>query len=108
LPHPPPWPRPRAPADPACMPNDPPRLLPLLRPPALAMAAGVSLALAAGLMLPELVHCKFASEDNACHATHWPGLRAWLAVALMLYATWLAAVLTNPWLPRAPRWRGWG
>ena len=93
---------------PPTAPTTTPSRYPLLRGPALAMAAAVSLALAAGLMLPELVNCKFASEDNTCHATHLPGQRACLAVAFMLYSLWLGAVLSHPWLPRAPRLRSGG
>lgn len=89
-------------------PTPAPSKRPLLSRQALAVAAAVSLALAAGLMLPELVNCKFASEDSLCHATHMPARRAWLAVAVMLYSLWLGAVLSQPWLPRAPQRRGAG
>jgi sensor histidine kinase YesM len=89
------------------MPLSPPRLT-LLSRPALAIAAMACLALAGGLMLPELVNCKFASEDNICRARNLPGVRAWLAVGFMLYVLWLGAALSHPWLPRSPRWRRWG
>jgi sensor histidine kinase YesM len=82
--------------------------LTLLSRPALAIAAMACLALAGGLMLPELVTCKFASEDNICRARNLPGVRAWLAVGFMLYVLWLGAALSHPWLPRSPRWRRWG
>lgn len=89
----------------------PPSLLPALRTPllhrrALALAAAACLLLAAGLMLPGVVRCKFASEDDLCLRT--PGLRAWLAVACMLFVLWCGTALTHAWLPRAPGWRRWG
>jgi len=86
----------------------PSRRYALLTPTALALAVGACLALAGGLLLPELVNCKFASEDNACRAEHLYGLRAWLAVSFMLYALWLGTAISQPWLPPAPRWRRWG
>ena len=79
---------------------------PLLQRPALALAAAVCLLLTAGLMLPTLVQCKFASEDNVC--LRLPGLRAWFSVACMLFVMWCGTALTHGWLPRAPRWRPWG
>ena len=88
---------------PAALPRDS-----LLRPRALALAAGLSLALAAALMLPEVVHCGFASEDNVCRAGLMPSRRAVAAIAVMLFSVWLGAALTHPWLPRASPWRGWG
>lgn len=79
---------------------------PLLQRPALALAAAACLLLTTGLMLPSLVQCKFASEDNAC--LRLPGLRAWLSVASMLFVMWCGTALTHAWLPRAPRWRPLG
>lgn len=79
---------------------------PLLQRPALAAAAAACLALAGGLMLPDLVNCKFASEDNVC--TRLPGLRAWFGVALMLFVMWCGTALSHRWLPRAPQPRRWG
>ncbi len=89
------------------MPTPSPRYA-LLRPTALAVAASACLALAGGLLMPDLVNCKFASEDQACAATHLHGARSWLAVSFMLYTLWLGAALSQPWLPRAPRRRRWG
>lgn len=79
---------------------------PLLSRPALTLAALACSALAAALMLPAVVHCKFAGEDSAC--LHPPGLRAWLAVALMLFAMWCGTALSHAWLPRDPARRRWG
>jgi signal transduction histidine kinase len=92
------------------MPFQPSRFT-LLRPSALAVTALACLALAGALLLPEVVHCKFASEDNICHAGLMPSRRAWLAIAVMLYAIWLGAALSHPWLPpsqRLPRAHRWG
>ncbi|MGM9483592.1 sensor histidine kinase [Roseateles sp. NT4] len=80
----------------------------LLSPAALAVAAGACLVLAGGLLMPDLVNCKFAGEDQVCAATPLHGVRSWLAVSFMLYMLWLAAALSQPWLPRAPRQRRWG
>ncbi|HEY8878712.1 MAG TPA: histidine kinase [Roseateles sp.] len=80
----------------------------LLSRPALVLAAGACLVLAGGLLMPDLVNCKFASEDNACSLRQLPGLRAWLGVGFMLFTLWLGAALSHPWLPRSPRWRRWG
>lgn len=79
---------------------------PLLRRPALTLAAATCAALAAGLLLPTVVSCKFASEDDFC--LHPPGLRAWLAVWAMLFTVWCGTALSHPWLPRAAPWRPWG
>lgn len=89
------------------MPSTSPRHA-LLSGPALIAAAIGSLALAAALMLPEMVNCRFASEDNGCYAGRLPGFRAWLSVGLMLYTLWLAAAITHLWLPNEPRWHRLG
>jgi signal transduction histidine kinase len=84
---------------------------PLLRRRTLAVAALLCVALAGALLLPEVVNCRFASEDNICRAGLMPSRRAWLAIAVMLYAIWLGAALSHPWLPppqRSPRGHRWG
>jgi signal transduction histidine kinase len=88
------------------MPSTSPRAT-LLSRSALAAAAGACLVLAGGLLMPDLVNCKFASEDQACAATHLHGIRSWLAVSFMLYTLWLGAALSQPWLPGAPDRRRW-
>jgi sensor histidine kinase YesM len=79
---------------------------PLLNRPALVLAAVVCGVLAAALMLPTVVHCKFASEESVCLRP--PGLRAWLAVAGMLFVMWWGTVLSHGWLPRDAERRRWG
>jgi len=72
----------------------------------MALAAGVCMVLAGALLMPDLVNCKFASEDNTCE--HLPGPRAWVAVSFMLYSLWLGAAISHPWLPRDPQRHGRG
>ena len=74
----------------------------------MALAAGVCAVLAGTLLLPELVNCTFASEDNVCRAGRLHGLRAWASVSFMLYALWLGTAFSHPWLPRDPQRRSRG
>lgn len=88
-------------------PTSPLQRSPLLSRRALWIAALCCLALAGGLMLPEVVACKFAGEDGACRPGRLAGLRAWIAVSLMLFILWIAAAASQRWLPQSQGQRRW-
>lgn len=77
----------------------------LLRWRVLLAAAALSAGLALALLLPGIVRCALWPE-HGCGVNIGPN--GGLGLAVLLWTLWLAAALTQPWLPRAGSARRWG
>jgi signal transduction histidine kinase len=89
------------------MPPAPPVANVLLQRRALLAAAGVSLVLAVSLVIPLIAHCSMGDDyGERCLPSHEVGAIAWLA--LMLWALWVGAAVSQRWLPSSPRAHRWG
>jgi len=63
----------------------------------LLVGAALSLVLAAGFHAPGFLACKFEGHEGSCGATH--ALRSWLGQSLWVWCLWLAAFVSQRWLP---------
>lgn len=92
------------------MPPTPTDRAALLRWRAVLGAAALSTLLALALLLPGAVRCKLwpaqDGDEISCHAD--AGLSGGLGLAFLLWMLWLAATLTQRWLPREGPARHWG
>ncbi|MBV8500526.1 MAG: histidine kinase [Paucibacter sp.] len=70
----------------------------------LLIAAGLSLVLAAGMFLPAALTCHFGDCSSGDH----PRLRDWLGRSGWIWCLWLAATMSQPWLPESPEQRSYG